>query len=262
MSLDALNFYRKSTETTYNAILCLVGGAIWLGVLYLIVSADSSAIMGLLPLAFYFFLFAMFFIVSAWLFRANAMGNMILVNEEQFPHINQMVIEGANALKIEKPETFIYNSNGLLNAFARQTFGHKYLLLTSAIIDATTDEQIKFIVGHELGHHAAGHLDLGGYLLRFPARIIPFLYKAYMRQCEYTCDKLGYYYSKDLDDSCKAISMLGCGCQKLNGNLNLSAFVKQENSVPSTTGYLAEILRTHPRLTKRVISLQQTRLLD
>jgi Zn-dependent protease with chaperone function len=259
---DVLNYYRKSKETTYNAILCFIGGLIWLGFLVFIFTASKSTIMGLLPLTFYAVIFILFFVISALLFRANAMGNMILVSEEQFPHINQMVIDGAKQLGINPPETFIYNSNGLLNAFARQVFGRDYLLLTSSIVDVTTDAQIKFIVGHELGHHAAGHLNFGGYLLRLPARIIPFLYKAYSRQCEYTCDRLGFYVAKDVENSCKAISMLGCGCQKLNSSLNLFAFEKQENLVPPTSGYFAEILRSHPRLTKRVISLRNTKLLD
>lgn len=259
---DVLNYYRKSKETTYNAILCVIGGLIWLGFLVFIFTASKSTIMGLLPLTFYAVIFILFFVISALLFRANAMGNMILVSEEQFPHINQMVIDGAKQLGINPPETFIYNSNGLLNAFARQVFGRDYLLLTSSIVDVTTEAQIKFIVGHELGHHAAGHLNFGGYLLRLPARIIPFLYKAYSRQCEYTCDRLGFYVAKDVENSCRAISMLGCGCQKLNSSLNLFAFEKQENLVPPTSGYFAEILRSHPRLTKRVISLRNTKLLD
>jgi len=259
---DVLNYYKKSEETTYNAILCVIGGLIWIGFLYFILTAEKQTITGLLPIAFYIFIFLMFFVVSALLFRANAMGNMILVNEEQFPHIYEMVVEGSKKLGIQIPETFIYNSNGLLNAFARQTFGRSYLLLTSAIIEATSEEQIKFIVGHELGHHAAGHLNLGGYLLRFPARIIPFLHKAYSRQCEYTCDRLGLYVSKNVESSCQAIQMLGCGCQKLNTKLNLNAFAKQEDLMPSATGYFSEIIRTHPRLTKRVISLKNTKLLD
>jgi len=198
----------------------------------------------------------------AFLFRAKAMGNMILLTKEQFPHIYQMVSEGAEKLRIPEPEAFIYNSNGVLNAFARQVFGRRYLLLTSAIIDATTDEQVRFIVGHELGHHAAGHLNFMGYFLRFPARIIPFLHKAYSRQCEYTSDKLGLAISKDVENSSKAITMLGCGCHKLNGQLNLFAFEKQEGYVPGFSGYIAEILSSHPRLTRRVISLKNTRIVE
>lgn len=259
---DIISFYKKSEETTYNVILCIIGGLLWAGLVFFLFSAEKEIIIAILPMSFYVLMFVIFFTVSALLFRANAMGNMVLVNQEQFPHIHDMVVEGSKKLGIAVPETFIYNSNGLFNAFARQIFGREYLLLTSAIVDATSDEQMKFIVGHELGHHAAGHLHLGAYLLRLPARMVPFLYKAYLRQCEYTSDRLGLYVSKDVESSCQAIQMLGCGCQKLHNKLNLRAFETQEFYVPATSGYIVEIFRSHPRLTKRVIALRQTKLLD
>ena len=260
---DIVKLYRTSKETTYNFILCTIGALIYAAFFYFLVTAESSVLMGTLPLMFYFVLFGLFFFVAALLFRANAMGNMILISEEQFPHLHQMVIDGTKKLGLDStPEEFLYNSDGVFNAFARQTFGRKYLLLTSSLVDAVTDEQIKFVIGHELGHHAAGHLSFIGFWLRFPARIIPFLHKAYSRQCEYTCDKIGYFISRDVENSCTAIQMLGCGCQKLNGKMNLFAFEKQENLIPQTTGFIAELFKSHPRLTRRVIALKNARLFD
>lgn len=260
---DIVKLYRTSKEVNYNLTLCIIGTAFYAGVIYFLATAETEGLMSTLPLLFYVFAFGVFFLITAILFRANAMGNMILISEEQFPHLHQMVMEGSKKLGLDyTPEAFLYNSDGIFNAYARQTFGHKYLLLTSSLVDAVTDEQIKFVIGHELGHHAAGHLNLVGFWLRFPARIIPFLHKAYSRQCEYTCDKIGYFLSRDVENSCTAIQMLGCGCQKLNGKMNLFAFEKQESLVPTTSGYFAELLRSHPRLTRRVIALKNTRLFD
>lgn len=216
--------YRTTKEVIYNLLLCSIGALIYVALFYFLVTAENKTLIGTLEWMFYFSSFVLFFLIASILFRANAMGNMILISEEQFPHLHQMVIDGSKKLGLNSaPEAFLYNSNGLFNAFARQTFGRKYLLLTSSLVDAVTDEQIKFVIGHELGHHAAGHLKFLGFWLKFPARIVPFLYKAYSRQCEYTCDKIGYFLSRDVDNSCTAIQMLGCGCQKLNGKMNLSA---------------------------------------
>ena len=261
---DIVKLCRTTKETTYNFILCSVGVLIYAVIVLFLVSAESSVLIATLPIIiFYTVLFGLFFLFASLLFRANAMGNMILISEEQFPHLHQMVIEGSKKLGLNSsPEAFLFNSDGILNAFARETFGRKYLLLTSSLVDAVTDEQIKFVIGHELGHHAAGHLSTIGFWLRLPGRIVPFLYKAYSRQCEYTCDKIGYFLSRDVENSCTAIQMLGCGCQKLNGKMNLFAFEKQEFLVPQTTGFIAELFRSHPRLTKRVIALKYARLFD
>ena len=260
---DIVKLYRTSKETTYNFILSTIGAVMYAGFLYFLVTAESSVLMGAMPLIFYAALFGIFFLVASLLFRANAMGNMVLISEDQFPHLQKMIIEGTKKIGLDStPEAFLYNSDGIFNAFARQTFGRKYLLLTSSLVDAVTDEQINFVIGHELGHHAAGHLDFIGFWLRFPARIVPFLHKAYSRQCEYTCDKIGYSISRDVENSCSAIQMLGCGCQKLNGKMNLFAFEKQEQLVPPITGFIVEILRSHPRLTRRVIALKNARLFN
>lgn len=260
---EIIKTYRSSKETTYNFALCSIGLLIWASFGYFLITVEQTVLMSILPLMFYVIAFVLFFAIAALLFRANAMGNMILISDVQFPHLNKMIIEGSKKLGLESPpEAFLFNSNGLFNAFARKAMGHKYLMLTSSLVDATTDEQVKFVIGHELGHHAAGHLSFIGFWLRFPARIIPFLHKAYSRQCEFTCDKIGFYLSRDVDHSCSAIQMLGCGCQKLNTKMNLFAFEMQENLVPPTSGFISEIFRSHPRLTKRVAALRKVRLFD
>ncbi len=260
---EIVNVYRTNKESIYNYILCSIGALIWAAIAYFFITVDQKTLIATLPIMFYLVAFILFFGIAALLFRANALGNMILISEDQFPHLHYMVIEGAKKLGLASPpEAFLYNSHGLFNAFARQTVGRKYLMLTSSLVEASTDEQVKFVVGHELGHHAAGHLNFIGFWLRFPARVIPFLHKAYSRQCEFTCDKIGYYLSRDVNHSCAAIQMLGCGCQRLNSKMNLAAFENQEHLVPSISGFISEIFRSHPRLTRRVLALKHVRLFD
>jgi len=263
---NAVDHYRTNREKIYNLLLCLVGALLWSGIFYGLAVADDpeKSIRGILiGFGAYFALFLLFLFISSVAFRAVAMGNMILLGFDQFPHLYTMVRDGARKLGISPtPEVFLYNSGGLFNAFARQAFGKKYILLTASLVDASSDEQVKFVIGHELGHHAAGHLNLYLYLLRLPAKlIVPFLYSAYLRQCEYTCDRIGYFVSQDLKNSCSALQMLGCGCQRLNKYMNAEAFEKQEEMVPPITGFLTELFSSHPRLTRRVGALKQTALI-
>jgi Zn-dependent protease with chaperone function len=51
------------------------------------------------------------------------------------------------------------------------------------------EDAVSFVVAHELAHLKRGHLKWRWLLL--PARIIPFLFGAYSRACEYTCDQFG-----------------------------------------------------------------------
>jgi Zn-dependent protease with chaperone function len=206
---------------------------------------------------FYAVALALFVILASGAYRARAFGHMILLGPDQFPKLHGMVVEGAKALGMSNtPKTFIYNSNGLLNAFARRLFGGQYVFLTSALVDASDDEQVRFVIGHELGHHAAGHLNPWMNFLKLPGYVVPFLQPAHSRGREYTCDKLGLHVAKDVAVSQGALMMLGCGCRRLNPDMNRDAFMAQEAMVPPIFGFLTEIMQSHPRITRRLRAMR------
>ncbi len=66
---------------------------------------------------------------------------------------------------------------------------------------------------------------------------------------------IGAYLSRDTVSSCSALQMLGCGCKRLNQSMSCEAFMDQESQVPAVFGFLGEIFRSHPRLTRRVRSI-------
>jgi Zn-dependent protease with chaperone function len=196
--------------------------------------------------------------IASLFYRANAFGNMVLLGPKQFPELHAMVVAGSTELGFQTPpRVFLYNSNGLFNAFARRLFGGQYVFLTSALVEANSDEQVRFVIGHELGHHAAGHLNGWLNFVRAPSHAVPFLNAAYSRSREYTCDSIGAHLSKDLAASRSALQMLGCGCRRLNQTMSCEAFVAQEAMVPPVFGFLNEIFRSHPRLTRRVAAIRE-----
>jgi len=241
--------------------MLVVGIILWpivlLGLVTMMMNPDpkTSAVVGVY--VFYGVLFAAFYWISSGLYRATAFGNMVLLGPEQFPELHAMVEAGAKALGMKStPRTFLYNSNGLVNAFARRLLGGQFVFLTSALVEATSDEQVRFVIGHELGHHAAGHLNPWMNFLKLPGHVVPFLQPAYSRAREFTCDAIGAHLIDDLPVSRSSLLMLGCGCRRLNGALNCEAFMAQEAMRPPFFSFLAEIFRTHPRLTRRLAALK------
>lgn len=253
---------RIGNEKFYGAVTLLAGPALWLLIAWAfragLTSTNPSTRYTTIAYLAYAIAIVLFVFVSRILYRASAFGNMILLGPDQFPELYAMVVAGANDLGMSgPPKTFLYNSNGLFNAFARRLFGGQYVFLTSALVEATNNEQVRFVIGHELGHHAAGHLNPWKGFLRLPCRVVPFLYPAYSRAREYTCDRIGAHLSKNVEASTTSLQMLGCGCRRLNGAMNQAAFLEQEALVPPISGFFNEIIRSHPRLTRRVTAIRR-----
>lgn len=256
MASEIISRLRHPKEDGYGIAMLIFGITYWVFiVIFLFAALVTQPATGAVYLA-YAIGFVLFLFISAALFRAKIYGNYVLISPSQFPHLYNMVQQGAANVGLNPaPTAFIYNSNGLMNAFARRLFGGSYIFLTSAIVEAETDEQVKFVIGHELGHHAAGHLNLFKNILKGPAHFIPFLGPAYARSRELTCDRVGAYLSNDMQSSRSALQMLACGCRRLNTSLNCDAFEAQEKLVPPFWGWVSLIFARYPRLTQRVIAV-------
>ncbi|WP_210207939.1 M48 family metallopeptidase [Bosea caraganae] len=187
------------------------------------------------------------------------LGHFVMVGPAQFPQLHRMVVEGTQTVGLkEVPATFVYNSSGVMNAMALRLVGRsRYIWLTSALIDCDDEDQVRFVVGHELGHHVAGHLDEPWSYLRLPAHFIPFLAPAYSRARELTCDRVGVFVARNLQASRTALQMLACGSAKLNRQMNPDAFQAQERMVPGIAGFVLNAISGYPRLTRRVEAVTQ-----
>ncbi len=251
---------RNAKERVYNLVTLGVGIVLWPILVLSVVAGLGNPTTGAIIGAYvvYGLLIWLFYYLASLFYRASAYGNMILLGPKQFPELHEMVTTAAKELGFKQaPHTFLYNSNGLFNAFARRILGTRFVFLTSALVDASDDEQVRFVIGHELGHHAAGHLNGWMNFLRAPSQLVPFLGAAYSRSREYTCDSIGAHLSKDLNASRGALQMLGCGCRRLNQSMSCEAFMEQEAMVPPVFGFLNEIFRGHPRLTRRVAAISE-----
>ena len=255
---DIVSNCRHPKEKSRGAMTLLFGSLIWLVVLLAIVGAVANGKTAIIVLlAFYAGFLAVAGLLAAALARAYALGHNLLLGERQLPHLHGFVVEGAEALGLKQvPQAFLTNSNGVFNAFARRMVGQRFIFLTAALVEAETDAQIRFIIGHELGHHAAGHLDWGKNFLRAPSRLVPLLYPAYLRSRGLTCDRIGAAVAGDVEIARTALQMLAGGCGRLNQRMDPTAFEAQEALVPPFSGFLLKFVATHPHTCLRVRELR------
>ncbi|MBR1693268.1 MAG: M48 family metallopeptidase [Lachnospiraceae bacterium] len=82
----------------------------------------------------------------------------IPISEKTYPEINLLVNECVQELRIKRPYVIISSALQGLNAM---TFGNDeepYIAISPLMIKMLNSQQLKFVIGHECGHIAMGHV--------------------------------------------------------------------------------------------------------
>lgn len=183
-------------------------------------------------------------------------GSAVRIDERQFPDLNARLTAAGKVLGMQRiPDAYILQGDGILNAFATHFFGRRYVVLYSDIVEPAYEqgpEVVDFVVAHELAHHRRGHVTK--LLLLWPARLMPFLGKAYSRACEYTCDRIALAAVPEAGP--RGLALLAAG-KRLYRQLNVNSYAGQSIRLGGFWTWVAELLSTHPHLSSRIRSIEQ-----
>jgi Zn-dependent protease with chaperone function len=152
-----------------------------------------------------------------------------------------------------------------LNAYTFGLSSPKVVVLYSALFEAMDEEEILFILGHELGHVALGHTwlnSLVGGMAGIPssfsaAALMSMAFLWWNRACEYSADRAGLLACGKIEKAVTALLKLAAGPYARNAR-NLEGIYRQIDAEDDTfLGSLNEILGTHPLLVRRIQELRQ-----
>jgi Zn-dependent protease with chaperone function len=196
-----------------------------------------------------------FLLAAHALFLAHVRGNGVRVSEQQLPELFTRFRAASAKLGLPRtPEVYVLQGGGMLNAFATKLLSRRFVILMSDLVDHCHDaRQLDFVVGHELAHHAAGHLAWNLFLA--PYRLFPLLGAAYSRACEYTCDRAGAAVAGDTEQAMRGLLVLAAGGRVAQG-ANLEAFIAQAEEAGGFWMSVQELGASHPYLCKRVAALK------
>lgn len=183
--------------------------------------------------------------------------NAVKLSPAQFPTVYNKVEELCQKMELKKvPDVYVMQSGGVLNAFATRFFGKNMVVVYSEIFDLIEEgreEELHFILAHELAHIKRNHLGKMVFIL--PSMWIPGLAEMYLRACEYTCDRYAAYYSGNPGASKNSLMMLAIG-KKVFFRVNQAEYMNQINQEKGFFVWLSEILSTHPPLPKRIHAIE------
>jgi Zn-dependent protease with chaperone function len=235
---------RWSSERPLRILVALAAICLWVALAFSLIGIAYAAMIG----AFFFFAHVGFI--------THLRGNGVRLGPEQMPDLYRRVNELAAKLGMRRsPDAYVLQAGGVLNALATRFLGSSFIVLYSDLLDACGDDDgaRDFIIAHELGHLAAGHLRWRWLLL--PGLATPFLGTAYSRACEYTSDRYGMAVSRDSASAQNGLCILAAGGRH-GPQVNRRALVDQRRDLATGWMKLGQWLGTHPPIAKRLAVLE------
>jgi Zn-dependent protease with chaperone function len=119
--------------------------------------ADRSALVALRKLTGFDALFRrLASLFSDRSLRLLFLASSVRATQEQFPQLHQLLLDGASILDLpEVPELFI-SQDPIPNAMALGS-DKPFIVITTGLVDLLDTEEMRFVIGHELGHVLSGH---------------------------------------------------------------------------------------------------------
>ena len=90
--------------------------------------------------------------------RRHLLATAIRLTPDMAPDVHDTVDASRRMLWVETPvETYVYPEPMFNAAAVAPERGRLFLLLSSALLEAFEPDELRFVVGHELGHHFFEH---------------------------------------------------------------------------------------------------------
>jgi len=186
------------------------------------------------------------------------------ITPAETPELQRIVRTGVTRLQPGEVQVYVVPSR-MLNAYTFGLSSPKVVVLYSGLIKVMDEDELLFILGHELGHVALGHTwlnslvgGMAGIPAPFSAAIamsMAFLW--WNRSCEFSADRAGLLACGKPEKAVTALVKLVAGTQA-NTQSGLQRAYQQIDAEDDTVlGNLGEVMATHPMLIRRIEELRR-----
>jgi len=233
-------------------LVMLIGYAIWTyGISFFIprLMASSFLVAGMLIGAIAILI--MIKLYTRWMFLNQVVSRSIMVTGTNLPDIHRIVMKAADRLAMTPAGVYVAQ-DPQINAYALGVF-KKIIVLNTGLIDVAGEEELIFIIGHELSHVKYGwSVPVKVFGIALP---LPLLFSSQRR--EYTCDRGGLLASRNLNASIMVLAKLAVG-KRLADRINIDHLYNDKNDVQrDRISRLTEFIASHPPIKDRVYQLRQ-----
>ncbi|MBL1098174.1 M48 family metallopeptidase [Streptomyces sp. 205] len=239
--------------------------------------ADRSALVALRKLTGFDTAFkAMSGLLPERSLRLLYLSDSVRVSDRQFAHLNDMLRDACYILDLEKVPAMYITQNPQPQAMCIG-MDEPIIVLSTGLVELLDEEEMRAVIGHEVGHALSGHsvyrtilLFLTSLALRvawIPLGNVAVLalvtaLREWFRKSELSADRAGLLVGQDLQASMRGLMKLAGG-HHLH-EMNVDAFLEQAEEYESSGDLRDSVLkilnmlpRSHPFTTVRAAELKK-----
>ncbi|MGW3244795.1 M48 family metallopeptidase [Streptomyces sp. NPDC001070] len=216
---------------------------------------------------------------SSWeaALRMHHLASAVKVGERQFRRLHLLMEDAVRTLDVADPPELYVNRSAGFNALTIG-FNRPFIVLGCDLIDSMDEEEVRFVIGHELGHAISGHAlyeSLAWILAKagvsglssvpgaaLVAKGLELGLYDWARKSELSGDRAGLLVGQDIEAAVRTLMKLAGGSR--SEDLNPQAFLEQATEFEiNTTGVKHRLIKwlmpttTHPLLVVRAAELDR-----
>lgn len=200
--------------------------------------------------------------------REKLIKHGIRLSERLSPRIYRLFAETCACFGVESEAEVFCIPAAEINAFAtldvRESCTYSLIGVTATALERLEDAELRFILGHELGHILFGNNRLDGLLSQNPDNaditvLPPFgesLFLRWRRKAEISADRAGLLAAGSFRDSATALLKATFGLSEKNLNLDVEALVAQVDEIKGHPELMAEAFASHPLVPIRLKAIE------
>ncbi|NSC21699.1 M48 family metallopeptidase [Streptomyces albus subsp. chlorinus] len=208
--------------------------------------------------------------------RLLFLSDSVRVSDQQFAHLNAMLRDACYILDLEKVPPMYVTQDPKPNAMC-VGMDEPIIVVTTGLVELLDEEEMRAVVGHEVGHALSGHAVYRTILLflsnlamniawiplgSVAVRALMVGLREWFRKSELSADRAGLLVGQDLQASMRGLMKLAGG-NHLH-EMNVDAFLKQAEEYEAGGDVRDSVLkimnvlpRSHPFTTVRAAELKK-----
>ncbi|SFB99616.1 M48 family metallopeptidase [Streptomyces aidingensis] len=208
--------------------------------------------------------------------RLLFLSDSVRVSERQFPHLHHMLLDACHILDLDKVPPMFVSQDPKPNAMCIG-LDRPVIVVTTGLVELLDEEEMRAVVGHEVGHALSGHAVYRTILLFLTSLAVRVAWiplgsmaimaivtalREWFRKSELSADRAGLLVGQDLQASMRGLMKLAGG-NHLH-QMNVDAFLEQAEEYEaggdlrdSVLKILNVLPRSHPFAAVRAAELNK-----